>query len=386
MATFVNTIGNGLFLASSALYFTRVVGMSAPRVGLGLTIGALVGLVAGPLVGHLADRWGPRGVHIGSMVCGAVATACFVAARTFPSFVLVACLTSLALAASAASRAPLIRGFGGAEPTRFQAYLRSVTNLGMTVGALIAGIGIALDTKPAYVAMVLGNAVSFLGCAAVLTWLPRLPPMSAAAGHRRWAALRDGPYLTVTLLNGVMSLHYGVLAFALPLWIVGHTQAPRWLVWTALTVNTVMVVALQVPASRGVTDSRAAGQRMSWAGLALVAAMALVAAASGLPAQEATVVLVLAVTVHTLGELWQSAASFQLSFGLAPAHAQGQYSGVFGLGPGLGTAVAPAVLGVMCLSWGQPGWLAFGVLLAVVGLLTPVVVRWAARTRFVPAA
>jgi hypothetical protein len=43
-----------------------------------------------------------------------------------------------------------------------------------------------------------------------------------------------------------------VLVFALPLWIVGHTHAPRWLVGASVLVNTGMVVALQVRASRGI--------------------------------------------------------------------------------------------------------------------------------------
>src|SRR3954466_10465644 len=55
-----NSIGDGAFYVTSALYFTRVVGLSTTQVGLGLTIAWAVGFVAGVPLGHVADRVGPR--------------------------------------------------------------------------------------------------------------------------------------------------------------------------------------------------------------------------------------------------------------------------------------------------------------------------------------
>ena len=56
VATFVNTIGNGMYMTVMVMYFTRSVGLPASQVGLGLTIAGLFGLAAGVPVGHLADR------------------------------------------------------------------------------------------------------------------------------------------------------------------------------------------------------------------------------------------------------------------------------------------------------------------------------------------
>src|SRR5215469_16176135 len=39
----VNTVGNGLFMAVSVLYFTRVTGLGVGRVGIGLTAAGLCG-------------------------------------------------------------------------------------------------------------------------------------------------------------------------------------------------------------------------------------------------------------------------------------------------------------------------------------------------------
>jgi hypothetical protein len=87
----------------------------------------------------------------------------------------------------------------------------------------------------------------------------------------------------------------------------------------------------------------------------------------------------MAVAVHSVGELWQAAASFTLSFDLAQEHAHGQYQAVYTLGEGIERALAPTILGVLCIAWGAVGWLILGTLLALAGALMPAVVRNAER-------
>ncbi|MFD7874069.1 hypothetical protein ACFV5G_08065 [Streptomyces sp. NPDC059766] len=83
--------------------------------------------------------------------------------------------------------------------------------------------------------------------------------------------------------------------------------------------------------------------------------------------------------IHTVGELWHSAAAFEVSFALAPRHATGQYLGVFGLGTGLADGLGPALLISLCITWGRPGWYVVGALFALTGLAAPPAVRWALR-------
>ncbi|MFI5772161.1 hypothetical protein ACIA74_27275 [Streptomyces sp. NPDC051658] len=79
--------------------------------------------------------------------------------------------------------------------------------------------------------------------------------------------------------------------------------------------------------------------------------------------------------IHTIGELWHSAAGFEVSFALAPQHATGQYLGVFGLGAGLAEALGPSLLISLCIAWGRPGWYVVGALFTVTGLVAPLAVR-----------
>lgn len=375
------TVGGGLLLGNSTLYLTRVVGMSASEVGLGLTVGAAVGLVAGPLVGHLADRRGPREVHIATMLFGAAATAGFVIVRTFWALVAVSLLTTLVGVAGQASRAPLIRALASGRSTWFLSYQRAVTNVGVMAGMLIGTIGIVTGSAPVYIAMILASAATFLVACAVLAFLPHIRPLEPASAGRRWVALTDRPYLTITAINGVISTYLAVPTFALPLWIVTDTSAPRATVTGFVLVNGLLVALLQVRVSKGVVDPIAAGRRMQWAGGALLVSLALIGMTARLPEWTAMAVLLAAAIVYTFGELWQSAASFELAFGLALPHAQGQYAGAFSLGQGAATTAAPALLAALCLEHGLVGWVALGVLLMGFGLVTPGAVRWALRSR-----
>ncbi|MEW2622941.1 hypothetical protein [Streptomyces sp. NPDC048106] len=86
-------MGSGLFMISAALFFTCSVGLSVERVGLGMGIGALVGLLSGVPIGRLADRRGPREVYLVTLCVQAAAITSPVLVRSFRLFALVVCLT-----------------------------------------------------------------------------------------------------------------------------------------------------------------------------------------------------------------------------------------------------------------------------------------------------
>lgn len=380
----VYTVGSGLYLTAGVLYFTQAVHLPAGQVGLGLGIAGGVALALGVAVGHLADRYGARGVYMATLLVQALTTAAFVLADGFWPFVLAVCAATGAKAAGTAARSPLIRHYGGERPQQFRAYLRAVTNVGVSVGALGAGWVVQVGTLTAYRLMVVGNAVAFLVAAVLLLFLPPVAPVAEPVAGPRRSALRDRPYLLLTAVDGVMAIQFKVLTVAIPLWLVGATEAPHWLISGTMLTGTVMVVALQVRAGRGVDSPAAGGRAYRRAGVAFLVSCSMVSLAADIPAWAAATLLITAVVVHTLGELWHSAAGFEVSFALAPPHATGQYLGVFGLGAGLAEAVGPGLLIALCVTWGRPGWYVVGALFALTGLAAPAAVRWAQRRRNEP--
>ncbi|MEU9438588.1 hypothetical protein [Streptomyces sp. NPDC048252] len=121
-----------------------------------------------------------------------------------------------------------------------------------------------------------------------------------------------------------------------------------------MLTGTVIVVVFQVRASRNIDSPEAGGNAYRRAGVAFLIACSLISLSAGIPAWAAATLLIIAVVIHTVGELWHAAAGFEVSFALAPEHATGQYSGVFGLGAGLAEALGPGLLIALCITWGPP--------------------------------
>lgn len=378
-ATLVNSTGTGMFLTSSALFFTRCVGLSAASVGTGLSLGALIGLAAGVPAGSLADRRESRKVYACALAIEAVAMVAFVFVHVYWLFVVVATLTGTAATASYAARGPLIRALGGRHPTLLRARIRSATNLGIAVGGLGSAAALEIGTRGAYLALVMINAGSFAICSGCVMRLPRVPSAVQKGAEATAGVWRDRPYAALTAINLVLMMQYPVLTLILPLWVFDHTRVPHWMVAIAIPVNTLMVAVLQVRLTRGIDDPPKAARAMVRAGLILLLSLILMAAAADVPTWLALIIVPTATIVYTFGEIWFSGASYELSFELAPPQAQGSYQGFFATGGGLGRAVSTSVATFACLVCGWPGWLFFGGFLLAAALLTPWVVRWARR-------
>lgn len=384
-ASFVNRVGNGLFNTAAVLYFTLVVHLPAAQVGAGLTIAGLTGLAAGIPAGNLADRYGPRTVWLVTLALQAATMAAFTAIDGWLTFTLVATLDRLAATASGAAAGALVARVSGERPAAFRARLRTYVNLGVVVGTLGAAFAIQADTRAAYTALILGNAASFaVAGLVVLAGVPHRPPLPRPAGHRRWSVLADRPYLAFVGLDSAMGLQYQVVSLLLPIWLSAHTDAPRWTVAAVYAVNSGVCVLLQSRIGATVETTRQGGRAFRLAGVLFLVSCPVMALTADVPTWVAALLAVLAVCVHSVGEVWESSASYALGFGLAPDHAQGQYQGLLGIGFTAGQALAPVVMTGAVLALGHTGWLLLGVLFAGLGAAGPPVAAWAARTRHVP--
>jgi MFS family permease len=252
-ATLANTFGNGIFFPVSAIYFTRSVGLSPAQVGIGLTVAGLCGLLAGVPAGHLADVRGPRNILVALALAQGVGVAAYTLVDGFVAFLLLACVVTTLDRAGNAVRNGMVAALGAPEErVRLRAYLRVVTNVGITAGAPLGGLALAVDTRAAYVTVIALDAATFVLAALLILRVPLVPPRPHTGGEPRLAVLRDRPYVAVAAVHAVLALQFGLLDVVLPLWVTRHTEAPTWVVAAVLVLNTVTVVALQVRASRGV--------------------------------------------------------------------------------------------------------------------------------------
>jgi MFS family permease len=382
LSTLANTIGNGAFYTVSAIYFTRVIGLSPVQVGIGLTVAGTVGLLAGLPAGHAADVRGPREVLTALCLASGLATLGYLVASSFGAFIVAAVFVTALDRSANAVRNGLIASVGGPQArVALRAYLRAVTNVGISLGTLLAGLALAVDSRPGYAAVIVVDAVSFAVSGLLVLRVPHIAASPVVSGEPRMPVLRDRPFLSVTALNGLLAMHYALIEIAVPLWVVRETSAPRWLVAVLLLVNTVSVVLFQVRISRGVDDLSAGVRSVRWSGIVIAVACAVFASAAGAPTWLAVGLLVVGALVHVWGEMLQAAGSWAISFGLAPEGRQGQYQGLFSSGFAASSMVAPVVLTTLCIQWGRPGWLLLGIVFAGTGAAFAPVVRWAERTR-----
>ncbi|MCX5010146.1 MFS transporter [Streptomyces sp. NBC_00555] len=361
-----NSVGDGAYYVCSALYFTRVVGLSPAQIGLGLTVAWAVGSVAGVPLGALADRRGPRGTSAALAVATAASVFAFLLIRSFWAFMIAVVVYATAQCGLAASRQALLAGLVPPEQrTGVLAHLQSVLNGGLALGAALGGLALGADTERAYLAVFVLDGAGFLVCAAVLLRLPAVAPVTGrAAGEPRLAVLRDRPYALVTLLNAILLLRMPLLSLAIPLWIVERTHAPGWLVSALFVLNTAAVMLFQVRVARPVTDLDSARRAVRVSGLVMAVSCA-VFALSALPgpAWAAAALLVVGAVLQADGEMRQSAGSWQIGFSLAPPDRMGQYQGFFATGVPVARTAGPLVLTWLLLGWGIPGWLLLGAIL-----------------------
>ncbi|MVO89333.1 MFS transporter [Streptomyces sp. p1417] len=378
LAQLSNSVGDGAFYVTSALYFSQVVGLAPTRIGLGLTLAWGVGAVLGVPLGRLADRRGPRGTAVLLSLATGAAVASFLLVRGFVPFVAAALVYATAQSGLSAARQALLAGLVAEEErTGLLAHLQSTLNAGLAVGAGLGGVALHQGSRGAYLAVFAMDAVSFLVCAAVLRRLPAVAPVAAVPGERL-AVLRDRPYALVTFLNTVLLLRMPLLSLGVPLWLTERTTAPAWLVSALFVLNTLGVMAFQVRTARSVSGIPTAVRALRRSGALMPAACVMFALSGAVDgAWAAGAVLVAASLVLLVSEMLQSAGSWQLGFDLAPAHRIGEYQGLFGTGVTVARTLGPLVLTALLVEWGTPGWLLLGGLVLAASYGMGPAVRWA---------
>lgn len=365
-ATLISTLGRGAFFTLTALYFTLIVGLSTAQVALILGVASGVGVLTALAAGHLADRFSARRLLLILVIGQGLALVAYAGATSFAAVLTIACLVNGFQSAANATRSAVIaRAFTGRSRITTRALLRTVTNIGIALGSAAAGIPLLLGTAASFrTAIVLAGSAT-LASSLALGMLPARvdarPAAHSPAGGGGPAALGRSPfrnptYLAITALSGLFGIQFALAEVGLPLWIVHDTNAPAVTVSILLIVNTVLVIALQIPLSRRTDTVRRSGRAVALAGVAMVVACVVYGTSGWATAAVAAALLVGAMLFHTLAEILSSAGTWNLSFDLADPARAGAYQGVFSMGFSLGSLFGPLIVAGTALSHGFAGW------------------------------
>lgn len=138
----------------------------------------------------------------------------------------------------------------GSSRVEARARLRSVTNIGVSLGALLGGIALQIGTSSAFRMLLLTDAgVCYLAALLVLPIKINQARVTPARKTRKHI-LPDSRYLIVSGINAVISLHFDLVSYLLPIWVSLRTDAPGAIASIAVIIDTAVVVLFQVPVSK----------------------------------------------------------------------------------------------------------------------------------------
>jgi len=352
--------GEGAFLTGSAVYFTQVVGLRATQVGLGLTVAAAVSFLVAYPAGWVVDLIGARTMWVSGALSGAVMFGLWPFITGFGAYVAMVTMFEIVSAFGATGRRVYtLDVVPHEERVQAQAHVYSTMNVGFTLGALVGGVALALDTTVLRWAPLFSMTVGLVN-SSLIGRLPRTtrgrradtperpPDESAVAGH---GPTRNVGWMAVSLFNGTLWTNSVLLNVVIPLWLVEATDAPHWLLAFLFGTNTVLCVLLPTRASRGV-DSVTSGLRAARVSAVFFVVSCLITAVTDSTAGVLTVVLVWLGHVAVTGaELYAGAAGWAFQSNLMESSRRGEYVGIGSVFNRLGSGWAPALFTFLALDW-----------------------------------
>jgi MFS family permease len=377
----LSAFATGTFLTGTAVYFTKIVGLSGAEVGLGMSIAAGVTLLLQLPMGRLADQVGAKPLWA---LASAVEAALYFAWPLIGGMVgFVLMLSVLAIFETAGRNARnvyRIAVFPREVRVRALAYMRAARNVGYTLGAGASGValGIGIDAVR-LIPLVTGGllVLNAVLIASVLPVITRQVPVVEGDDPATTAppAWRNPGFVVLSICNGVLSSNQVLLNVVVPLWLVERTDAPPELLAWLFGTNTVLAVLLQVRASRVADSVDGSLRAVRWSGWAFIVSCALLAWTHETVGWVSILLIWIGHVTITGAELWQSAADWSFTSDLSDHRRLGDYQGVWGLGYQIEPIIFPALYTFLALQVGTPGW----IVIALIGVTAAVVAHPAAR-------
>ncbi|MFF9567685.1 MDR family MFS transporter [Streptomyces sp. NPDC014685] len=355
-STLVNRLG-GFVATFMALYLTLDRGYSASYAGLVVALHGLGGVVSSLGAGVMTDRLGRRP----TMLIAQTSTAVSVAVLGFMVHpVAIAAVAFCVGMASNASR-PAVQAMM-ADIVRPEDRVRafSLNYWAINLGFAVSSAGAGFVAEYSYLAGFLGEAAMTLACAVVVfVKVPESRPGKSAAaggagtggaddGVRLSTVLRDGRFMSVVGLSFVIALIFqqGYVGLPVAMGADGFSSSDFG---TAVAVNGVLIVVLQIPVTRFI-------QHRDPRQLLIVSSL-LAGYGFGLTAFAGSVaVYALTICVWTVAEIVNAPIQSSLVVRLSPAGGRGRYQGMYTMSWSAAALIAPLMSGLVIDRFGAE-WL-----------------------------
>ncbi|KGN36949.1 transporter [Knoellia subterranea KCTC 19937] len=351
-AIVADTVGSGLFMPITLLYFLKVTDLTLVQIGSALSLSALLTMPAAFVIGTLVDRFGGRRMMLVGNIVQAVGMLAYLWVEALWPVALATVLLNLGRQAFWGSFGNVVTAITKpGERELWFGFLQALRNLGYAAGGVLAGIALQVDTVAAFKAVVIANAATFVIAFVLLLDVPdhrSVVAPSATDGDGEAApptggwgvVLRDRAYLRLVLGQLGFVLGIMVLNFALPVYAAETLALPGWLVGAIFTLNTVMVGLGQGLMVRWMTG-RVRARMMALAQVFFIVGYLTFVLAGLLPVWLAVAAMLVGAVIYTSGELAGGPVFSATAAEAAPDHLRGRYLGLVQLVWAIGGTVTP---------------------------------------------
>ncbi|MEN8615100.1 MFS transporter [Dehalogenimonas sp. THU2] len=342
----LNSAGFSLTLPFLSLYLHQQRDIPMTVVGLFILVSGLVAAAAQMYAGMLSDRFGRRPLILWSMSLGCaiyivMAVLVSIDAPVWSivgSYILVRCGLMAARPATSAlvvdlmPKGRLAEGYG---------LLRMGQNLGFGFGPVIGGYFWLVASY----AWLFGVAAVISGIALAVTYF-NLKESSATFNPEKISlgailtTARDRTFLGFTLISIIAFMGLGQFISTLSVYTVDRIGFTTIQYGSLLTLNAVLVVALQYPAARWVG-------KMNHARALFIGMMVYAVGYLSLGLVGPYGLALMAMGIITLGEILFSPVSMTVVAELSPPSWRGRYQGFYGLAETLGISLGPTLGGAL---------------------------------------
>ncbi|MFC4856110.1 MFS transporter [Actinophytocola glycyrrhizae] len=388
LALVVDSIGNGLFLPLSILFFARLTDVPLAMIGLLISLANALTLPIPILVGWLADRVGPLRLVVGAQLAQGVGYLLYAWVDGPAGIFVSSSLIAIGVRFFWSSVFTTIADYadGTTPPTskdRWFAVANMARTAGIGIGGIIATSAVTAGDETVYRLIAYSAAACFLFAGFMIGVFVRVPGRrhesdgAGDAGYR--GMLRDRPFLSFTGINTVFAMTSMMLALGLPIFVADGLDGPSWLAPVVLVGNTLVLSLLAASVVRRLSPYRRT--RVIIAAAALWVLWCLLFAIL-MPGNLVWVipVLLVATALFTAAELIHAPVSMGLVTALSPPVARGRYLASFQYSFTVAGMIAPAFFAVLFEVRHWLPWLVLG----LVNLLALVAMR--GLERFIPAA
>ncbi|GAB3914124.1 MFS transporter [Kibdelosporangium lantanae] len=344
IASTIDSAASGLWPPFVLLFLVHAQHLPPVRAGAGLTVGGLLGLASGPLVGMLLDRIGPVTLVIASNVVRAAGFLYYPHVDTVTSAAVVAVVLSVGDRLFWTANAPMGRALavGDRDVERLLGRQSIGRFAGAGVGAGITAVMPNIDSPVLYNVVNYSVGGVLVVCAVLLLGI-RVPHIRVGADARWSVVFRDRRYVAMCATQVLFCLSSVAKYTVLPIVVIDVLHGPQWVSGLAMIIGMAVYVVIQEPVLRiAARHSRSRGMVLG-AGLFAIA-FAAMALATVFALPVTLTVIVVACAVMSLGETIFSPLSTAAAVDAAPAGAQGRASALFQLAWGLAVAVGPGLL------------------------------------------